>query len=128
MSDELKAAEKELVRAVSVATEKLELVRKAIAVGESLHTEAKPKRVRRAKAAVKPREAPKYKPSDGTPQVTHSETRVRGRKALFTAEQAANMAQSVKEGTSIKDLATTYHATPQTITRTIARLQNGARA
>ena len=126
MSDELKAAEKELVRAVSVATEKLELVRKAIAVGEkALHTEAKPKRVRKAKAAGKP---PKYKPSDGTPQVTHSETRARGRKALFTAEQAANMAQSVKEGTSIKDLATTYHATPQTITRTIARLQNGARA
>ena len=98
-------------------------VRNTISVG--LHTEAKPKRVRKAKAAGKP---PKYKPSDGTPQVTHSETRARGRKALFTAEQAANMAQSVKEGTSIKDLATTYHATPQTITRTIARLQNGARA
>ena len=118
MSDELKAAEKELVRAVSVATEKLELVRKAIAVGESLHTEAKPKRVRKARG----------KGSVIHVSASQEPVKARGRKPLFTNEVAANMAQAKRDGITLAEIAKTYGCTVQTASRTIDRLDNGARA
>ncbi len=113
--EELKAAEKAAVLALRQATERLDLITQAIAVGT--HTEA-PKRKRgrpakKAKAEVS--------------RVQQGPTR-RGRKEKFDHATQLAMAKAKAGGATFKALASEYKASIPTIMRAISRVNGEAHA
>ncbi len=115
--EELKAAEKAAVLALRQATERLNLITQAIAVGT--HTEA-PKRKRG-------RPAKKAKAKAEVSRVQQGPSR-RGRKEKFDHATQLAMAKAKAGGATFKALASEYKASIPTIMRAISRVNGEAHA
>ncbi len=117
--EELKAAEKAAVLALRQATERLDLITQAIAVGT--HTEA-PKR-KRGRPAKKTEAKAKAEVS----RVQQGPSR-RGRKEKFDHATQLAMAKAKAGGATFKALASEYKASIPTIMRAISRVNGEAHA